>query len=344
MLPQQYQFAHRYSAVLNEQLRSLVSYGSTNNVYSVPLRFPSDDQAEEFSKLTKSEIPDWLLKHGYNGAFERLLFITLYPALVTDLYQFVDEALSASEQQRLTVAYALLRKPLRDNLFYLEWLLADTSSFLHTFYEKSPADFALEKMLGEDKVRAIIAEAVNRCEMRGTVDPEVIYRMRYQVQEGYYSLHAMWTQALHLITTRVGHATEARNLNLVFSTDRERLMQWRHIYSFVPPVLDHAVSVAETLMCYLLRQRPEEFRVPHFHRALGFNVWSRDTAAWQNDPQLAADFPNDLEDLNVICPRCGKQIDFQDHHARALFLDRQLKCPHCRRRLSIESIVNSNPV
>ena len=343
-LPEHFQFAHKYSVQLNEQLRNLVAYGVANKLYSVRIDIKDDEKKKEFSHLQSTEIASWLKNHGYTNELEKLWLITLYPALVTDLYLFVDEALICSEKARLTLTYALLRKPLRDNLFYLEWLLVSPQNFVNTFDEKDPSEFSLDQMLRQDKVRGIIREAIDRIGKSGVIDSDVIFNMRYEPHGGQYSLHAMWNRALHLITTRKSLATEQRNLNFIFSDDQDRLDQWTHIYTHVPAVLDYAVNIAEALLFLLSGSKPADFLVSKFHRELGFAVWSKDIVSLPNNKQYFSDFPNDLDDLYVACPRCHKKIDVQQDLARALFLERYINCPHCHRYISIRSIVNQNTV
>ena len=123
-LPDQFSFSHKYSTYLNGYLANLLVFGEQNKVYSVSFQFKNEEHDKAFSQLQGGEIADWLEKNEYKDVLEKMILRTLYPALLGDLCQFVAEALDCSEKARLTVTYALLRKPFRDDLFYLEWLLA----------------------------------------------------------------------------------------------------------------------------------------------------------------------------------------------------------------------------
>lgn len=46
------------------------------------------------------------------------------------------ESISCAQRGKVSVAYSLLIKPLRDNLLYLEWLLADKEEFYQNFLYK----------------------------------------------------------------------------------------------------------------------------------------------------------------------------------------------------------------
>jgi hypothetical protein len=342
-LPDQYHFAHQYSTCLNEYLVNLIVFGEENKVYSVSINMDNDEHKKEFSQLNEMKVFDWLEKHGYKDELEKMILMSLYPALLGDLCQFVAEALSSSERARLTVAFALLRKPFRDNLFYLEWLLAKPKSFINMFYGKNPSEFSLDRMLRENKVRQIIKDAVSLTLKKDSVDPDVIYDLRYN-KLAEYSFSAMWNKALHLITTAKSHSTEYQNLNLIFSDDEDHFYQWMQIYTVLPALLDYAIDIAETLMFIILGKERPGFYVDFFHRELGFAVWSKQAVDWKNDSTLSSDFPNDLDDLHIACPKCNKVIDMQENFARALFLDRKMRCPKCSRKISIESIVEHNGI
>jgi len=307
-LPDQYQFSHKYLLYLNEYLANLLVFGEQNNVYSVFIHPNNEQHEKEFSQLKGEEIALWLEKNGYKDELEKMVLRTLYPALLWDLYQFFAEALECSEKARLTVTYALLRKPFRDDLFYLEWLLAKPQDFMNIFQDKNPSEFALDKMLREDKVRGIVREAVGKTVKRDSVDPEVIYDMRFNKIIG-FSFDAMWNKALHLVTTAKTHSTEHRNMNFIFSDDEDRSYQWMHIYSFLPVALDYAVDVAESLMYIMLGNERPNYYVDFFHRELGFAIWSKEVVDWQNNPTLSSEMPNDLDGLHIACPKCNKVID-----------------------------------
>jgi hypothetical protein len=324
-------------------LANLLVFGEKNSVYSVSIHPNNEQHQKELSQLKGEEIARWLEKNGYKNELEKMTIRTLYPALLWDLYQFVAEALECSEKARLTVTYALLRKPFRDDLFYLEWLLAKPQDFIDLFQDKNPSEFSLDKMLRDDKVRGIVRNAVGRTAKKDSVDPEVIYDMRFNKIVG-FSFDAMWNKALHLVTTAKTHSTEHQNMNFIFSDDEDRAYQWRHIYSFLPVALDYAVDVAESLMYIMLGNERPNYHVDFFHRELGFAVWSKEVVDWQNNPELSSEMPNDLDDLHFECPKCNKVIDMQENLARILFLERKMKCPKCFRKISIESIVDNNGI
>jgi len=62
----------------------------------------------------------------------------------------VHEALKALEKRKFVVAFALLRKPLKQSLMFATWICADAQNFF-TQLERSPADYMEEKDLPKER-------------------------------------------------------------------------------------------------------------------------------------------------------------------------------------------------
>jgi hypothetical protein len=54
-------------------------------------------------------------------------------ALTSDFLHHVYEGLWCLEKRKIVVAFNVLRKPLKDNLTYLCWMLADPEDFYATY-------------------------------------------------------------------------------------------------------------------------------------------------------------------------------------------------------------------
>lgn len=343
LIPPKFYFSHNYCRCLVQDLAQLLIYGDEQKVYSEILPISEPEEGKELSTLPKEKISDWMDTHGYKTQLNKMLLKTLYPALLADLYQFVTEALDCSEKGWLTISYALLRKPFRDNLFYLEWLLSEPEIFTNTFYKQDPEEFSLEKMLSESRVLEIVKQASNRTVKKDAVDPAVIYSIRYEklINSGF---DAMWNKALHLVTTRKAHRTEQKNINFIFTNEEDRFYQWRHIYSSLPILLDYTVDIAESLMFMITGNERPNYYGDFFHRELGFAVWSKEMIDWQENVELSAGFPDDLADLHIACPRCSRIIDFDQTFAQKLFLERKIRCPRCHKNIGIKDIVDKNGI
>jgi hypothetical protein len=142
-LPPEYAFAHDYCFFLNDTLGHLIREAETANALSVTIdltRLAPEVRAEMADGDLKGDaLASWLEQHGYQDAINDLTERHVIAAVVSDAAQFIYEALRCSEKGKLVVTFALLRKPLRENLLLLELLLADRERFLQQPFDRGLA-------------------------------------------------------------------------------------------------------------------------------------------------------------------------------------------------------------
>lgn len=86
-----------------------------------------EDEVESFENA--EDIYEWLDNNEYHDVALSQFTSHVFFSLLKDFCYYIYESISCSKRGKVTVAYSLLRKPLRDNLLYLEWLLADNEEF-----------------------------------------------------------------------------------------------------------------------------------------------------------------------------------------------------------------------
>lgn len=77
-----------------------------------------------------SDIFVWMQEHGYSVEMYELEYRHTFFSLVADFCHYMLESFECAAKKKVAVAYALLRKPLRDNLYYIEWLAAEREDLL----------------------------------------------------------------------------------------------------------------------------------------------------------------------------------------------------------------------
>ena len=124
--PKHYQ-KHNYLTYCNDILVSILRYTDQHRLSSVQIRFKNEADAKLFSQLEKDSdtLQDWLLQNGYKeqmyeGYYRHTLF-----SLIADFCHYMLESINCAAKMKVAVSYALLRKPLKDTLGYIEWLYAD---------------------------------------------------------------------------------------------------------------------------------------------------------------------------------------------------------------------------
>jgi hypothetical protein len=94
---------------------------------------------------------EWLENNGYKLTVYEIYYKQIFVALLSDYCHFIYEALRTSKRGKLTVTYSLLRKPLKENLFYFEWLLADPREFITNFDSGLIHTIELSKYVPKEK-------------------------------------------------------------------------------------------------------------------------------------------------------------------------------------------------
>lgn len=123
VLPRKFALGHDLCFVLHDLLAEHVVEGERAGllVFDVSLNRPEDAKAME--GLEGEEFWHWCQENGYRHILDQYSFRNLVFGLLSDMCHFIYEGLKCSEKGKLSVAFSNFRKPLQDNLFYLEWIL-----------------------------------------------------------------------------------------------------------------------------------------------------------------------------------------------------------------------------
>lgn len=180
-------------------------------------------------------------------------------ALTVDALLFLQEALFAYEKGKLRVSLSLLRKPMKENLLYLEWILADEDDFLAAFAHKNRKVLSIDS-LTPDRRKQLIAGAIAKCSNSSFLEPDVLYDTRYNKAAN--GLEPLWQKSQHLITAQSAHLlTEIENFNFIFIQPEEEkdlyeqvwlsyLMLTIHFYDVVCGALSRSYRLHEGAQSY----------------------------------------------------------------------------------------------
>lgn len=257
-------------------------------------------------------------------------------ALAFDFLEFVGEAVRTTIRGPLTVAIALLRKPLKENLFYLEWILADPEDFFKRFYGGDVEGLALSKIAEKRKLE-IIRGAMAKSPYAEWVEAEFIYELRFE-KKSPISLEPSWQKANHLITTMGVLKTERENFNFIFSTPDARDTQWRGFYATVPILLFHALQIIETMIAqFAKRAAPGGDLVP-LRTLAAMLLWMKSKGCVLDVTDVARRFSSVVGSVirSIHCPACKKRCSTRRANIRTLFEDSALTCFGCGEILNLK--------
>ena len=324
-LPERFQFSHDFAMYLHDYIASILVYGETNKLFVT--NFKVEDNYPDNDK----HIFEWLETHNRPDILGEVLLKAIFPALLSDFCHFIYEALTCSRKGKLTVSYALLRKPLRESLHYLEWLLADPEDFLNTLYNEESK--ALSRFSNSNRIKKIINDAISKCPNSKLFSAEHIYRLRFD-KTASFGFDGMCNRAIHLITTKVPIATERRNLNFIFSNNDARESQWELIYGQLPYLLFYASNVIDVLISIINGNPLQDFAHTNLHRLFGFIVWQNEL------PNILEGYKNTKnENKPFNCFKCNTPIFLEIEKIRALFEYQEIACPSCHSILNFDSFI-----
>lgn len=318
-LPKKYHFSHDYALFLHDILAAIITQGESADVFTHTIELTDQKHADILDKMPDDDRWDWLEANGYSQHIHGVISRHVIAALLSDFCHFVFEALSCSRKSKLTVAYSLLRKPFKDNLFYLEWLLAEPTVFINTFQHGGPEK--LEDHRSKQHLRLpIIKKAVSKTSTPGMFNAEFIDEIRYDRKVG-YGFAAPWDQANHLLTTFSAVRTTDQSFNFVFldPTDEAR---WEFLYVQLPMLLYYAIEVVEALLIPLV-PRPEKLKDnTYYRRAVGFTLWTESLGMEDvSQEEDALDLPD--------CPDCGGRVKWDKANSLLFYNELKIMCPSC---------------
>ncbi len=333
VLPHRYRYAHRYALFLYDLILAKLLAGMRHHIFDVQFRV---------KKRLKGPVPRhgdelyrWLEKHYGAALTAEMDYKLVTRALLDDFCHFVLEGLRASGKGKLTVAYALFRKPFKDNLFYCEWLLADPTDFITRFKTQDPESVEVTRLSRERRIE-LIGKAVRLA--GGQEDQcEFIHDLRYD-RSAPYGLAVPWDQATHLVTTFKQARTEKQNFNFVFSGPREWETQWHQVYQIVPLLLSHSVYVVDALLATIAKVPREYDEMKRMRQHVGFVAWadSMEMGGSQGTPE-AKDLAAAFLDIALACAHCGTALRLHRRNMRAFALRGSLRCPTCRTPVQLDT-------
>ena len=330
ILPDEFRFSHDLAFVLHDVLADHLVEGEKNHIFDYTTDIKCLSDVEELKDLPDDQLIDWLAYHGYIDELKELTYRQLIPALLSDSCHFIYEALSSSAKGKLAVTFTLLRKPLKQNLFYLEWLLSDPNDFCDKFLYGGPEllDTSRNTSLPKDRMIEIIRAALNQTRTGEWISPQFLYEIRYDKMAP-YGLERLWNQSTHLITTHKHYTTDSRNFNFIFSDDDSRQEQWNYLYRILPILLYQAVEVVEALIDTITNRDPNVIITPFLRRAIGFALWCERIIQTDSVRKIQHNLQLVIDSLDLQCGECHTPLHVTRDQMEEIYDNGKLECLSC---------------
>lgn len=331
LIPKKYEFSYDYSFYLHDLLVQLIKESEAERIFDVEFTFKNSDEAQSFNKqsLEGEELWQWLYKNNYYQVIQELSRKQVFVAVLTDFCQFLYESLKCSNKGRLAIAYSLLRKPLKENLFILEWLLANPEDFSKKFHDHNLNDLDISKIPSQQKVK-IISSSLDKSINKNWVDAQFIYDLRYS-KNSFFGYEAVWNKAVHLVTTFKDYKTEPENLNFVFSNDKVIMDDlWRHYFRALPLLLNHTIEVTFSFIKNIIDLDIVSDYIFEAKRRIGMVLWSKEFFKEDDNSELFNSAKEILKSLELQCPLCKKRISIDKKNLYNFYYSSGIICKGCK--------------
>lgn len=315
-----YHAAHEFCFYIHDQLvQLLLQYEESNTHNLVPEALSSELEKYETDHL-EIDLLEFLKEPGLEKPYRHFIVSHTVLALTADMLHFLYEALACFEKGKYSVAFSLLRKPLKEHLLYLAWIAADEQDFVSRFENEPHKGF--DNISKETRYR-VLEEAIKSLKLEEAFDAETLWNMVYSKKHS-AGFEPTWQQATHLVTSR-GELlrTPDYSLNFIFNLPFENEYQ-NLAYSNLPYLLIFVMQVA--LVCFNKIHVLNDKTVDHLiittmgcYEALFLK---------HNEQEITKSLRKDLAPF-LKCLHCREPLKIYKKDAPRFYLLEEITCKSC---------------
>lgn len=327
-LPKKYHKINNLCAIIYDQLTEIYKESNYGELLETTLEFGENTKLVE--QLNKGEIHplDFLKQNELNPEIETIISKQITLAVVSDFINFIFESMYNAKRGKMTVAYALLRKPLTDELLIFEQLLGNKTDFINRFFHQgNPEDYD-PSARNIDKLK-IIENAIVNTRLQIFPSSQFIYDLRYN-KECDYGINGISNHALHIVTRDRNYKTSNQNFNFVFSQQEDIEGYYEHYYNLVPYLLIYSVSIIDEIVFSILKDEDNQNlrTVKEFQRFIGLILLTEYTSITRKRKNEKL-FKLLSKDLVLTCPKCKKDNVIERADCELFFETEIFLCTDC---------------
>lgn len=327
VLAKEYHDLHNMCVHLHDQMADILIHDGYESFRKHSLDFSKECLHIKELQNKEMHVLDFLEANGMRDELTDVLVRDIVQALLADFLHFIHESLSTAKRGKISVAYALLRKPLADLLLLFEQILINKQEFIDRFYHAGAAvgyDPSTEKL---DNKKSIIAQAASKLALRGIYVADFIYDLRYE-KSSKYGLAGTTNQALHIVTNDKHYQTPNRDLNFVFVAEGYLEQYWNNYYIVVPYLMSYAAAVLDEIVFGMMPENPGK-HIKNIQRFLLFSKLPAGTTI-QNITLKERSLYDYLRDVTVhTCKNCNTELRFDKADFTFFSASTVMLCTEC---------------
>lgn len=269
------------------------------------------------------ELIEELRKRGKSKQINLVIKKRFLIAITGDMNNFLFESMYAAKRGKMTVAYALIRKPIEDMLLLLEQMLVDEDAFSESiFNEEKNVIYNHESI---DKLN-LIKKTISKVRYKYMFSADYIYDLRYN-KELDYGFKRLSNQALHIVTNDKNYRTQKGELNFAFSTKDDLNNYYKQYYTLVPYLLMYISFILDEIVFQIITNKKVQ-NVREFKRIIGSLLYSKylKLGTEKSRKKISEYIANALP---LECPTCNKPIKFEPADYEIFFFYDTILCPEC---------------
>lgn len=327
-LPKKYHTINNICAIIYDQVTEIYKEANYKNLHNTILKL--DELNINSSEIEESElhILDWLKENKFNAQIEEILTKHLLMSITSDFLSFIFESLYSAQRCKISVAYALLRKPFTDELLILEQLLGNRTDFIQGFFHIGDPNIYDPSNSKSDK-KLIIQNAISKLKNNFFFKEDLIFDLRYN-KSCKKGINGISNQALHIVTRDPNYKTTEQNLNFIFSQKDDVNNCLQDYYFVVPQLLFYSVSIIDTLVFDLLRDEKNNSLkvIKEFRRLIGYILYSENIKISTKAGSQKI-FKSICKELEFTCEKCKHKNKIDSADLELFFKIETFICTNC---------------
>ncbi len=320
LIPEQHRRSHEFCWYVYRHLAQMLIQHDALGAH----RAISDSYREIAKELgqnpSEGEILTFLQEQGFDKEYRYHLVSNLALALTADMIRYLHEGLRAIQECHFSIAFTLLRKPFKENLIFLAWLLGNEEDFLIRF---SRNNYETLNGLREEQQLKILSDAIACTVTPSYFDANVIREGIFSKQQS-YGLEPMWTKATHLITKQgLLLRTPDYCINFIFEPASSE-----HYYDILYHWLPDLFLLASQIVPECMKKTFGFNEATYSHYLVTTIGYYEALAQLETGPGIS-EMLNSVFHSFLKCGCCGEQLHISNSNACRLYEIEYIQCEHC---------------